>query len=196
MRAFKPLTIERVLESVQYDQVGGCWLWDATTDTPGYAQLGSNGQRVAVHRWVLEQRLGRSLQPGLLACHRCNISYCVNPNHIYEGTWSDNARDRERAHGPRVGVKITRRKGPKLASDQARAIFLSLSSDEEIARNYGISAATVAKIKRGEMWRSQTKDLGPVRRRPAHRPRGTGRPFITVAMRRAMRRKGLLIGNG
>lgn len=180
--------MERVLLRVQFEQMSGCWLWEATLDTPGYPQIGAERKRVAVHRWVLEQRLGRPIKPRWLACHRCNTPCCVNPDHLYEGTWSDNARDRERTHGPRAHKRTV---GPKLTAEQAREIFVSSEEDFALAAIYAVNVRVIRAIWRGRSWRLHTVDLGPVRpRRNGIYKRGKRRPFVTVAMRRAWRRKG------
>lgn len=44
-------------------------------------------------RWILEQKLGRPIESGKIACHRCDNKLCIEPEHIYEGTYRSNALD-------------------------------------------------------------------------------------------------------
>lgn len=44
-------------------------------------------------RVVLERKLGRPIRPRRLACHHCNNGLCIEPEHIYEGTYRTNALD-------------------------------------------------------------------------------------------------------
>jgi hypothetical protein len=72
---------------------------DGCMDPPGaYAgasnQVCIDGKRFKMHRLALERKLGRPIKPGYLACHTCDWKSCVNPDHLYEGTYSDNQRDR------------------------------------------------------------------------------------------------------
>lgn len=61
---------------------------------PRHGYMNVEGTPKGVHRIALEYKLGRPIKPGLLACHRCDVMTCVNPDHIYEGTRQDNADDR------------------------------------------------------------------------------------------------------
>ena len=49
---------------------------------------------VRVHRWVWSQAFG-AIPPGLYICHRCDNPRCVTLGHLFLGTPTDNARDRE-----------------------------------------------------------------------------------------------------
>ena len=59
----------------------------------GYPRRRINGKYVYLNRYILEQKLGRPIRVGYEACHSCNITNCIEPEHIYEGTHSDNMRD-------------------------------------------------------------------------------------------------------
>jgi hypothetical protein len=52
-----------------------------------------NGKDRKASRLALERKLGRPIKPGYLACHHCDNPSCVNQDHIYEGTQSDNIKD-------------------------------------------------------------------------------------------------------
>lgn len=88
-RRFKELTIENG---------EACWSWRGGFDEDGYPRFGMRrGTSYSGHVIALELRLDRPLNPGKIACHNCNNSSCVNPTHLYEGTWSSNVEDRERS---------------------------------------------------------------------------------------------------
>lgn len=72
----------------------GCWLWIGglrRASSPNW-QYGMF-RRQAAHRYSLEQKLGRRLTAGEHACHRCDTPLCVNPDHLFAGTATDNAYD-------------------------------------------------------------------------------------------------------
>ena len=51
------------------------------------------GKTVTTARIVLEKKLGRPIQDGYFALHKCNNRGCINPDHIYEGNRSQNMLD-------------------------------------------------------------------------------------------------------
>jgi hypothetical protein len=53
-----------------------------------------DGKAFLLSRIVLERKLKRKIKPGLLALHHCDIKACINPKHLYEGTYGENIFDR------------------------------------------------------------------------------------------------------
>lgn len=68
-----------------------CWLWFGPSDKHGYGIWNMNGQRWSAHRFALYLTKGKELT--LNALHKCDNPPCVNPNHLYEGTQSQNMVD-------------------------------------------------------------------------------------------------------
>jgi hypothetical protein len=59
----------------------------------GYPRRNINGKFIYLNRHILEQKLGRPVKEGYEACHSCNNTKCIEPEHIYEGTHQDNMWD-------------------------------------------------------------------------------------------------------
>lgn len=82
---------ERFWQKV-YDE-GGCWSWrGATTGTEERrGRFHFNGKMVmATHiAWLL----ANGCLPSKLLLHTCDNGNCVNPSHLYEGDYRQNAQD-------------------------------------------------------------------------------------------------------
>lgn len=70
----------------------GCWLWDGPIVLKGYGCFSFKQKRRFAHRVSWELYKG-SIPSGMLICHRCDIPSCVNPEHLFPGTYSDNIND-------------------------------------------------------------------------------------------------------
>lgn len=69
---------------------GGCWLWP---DGRGrYGAMATLDGTARVHRvsWaVFKGKIPR----GMGVCHRCDVTRCINPKHLFLGTQTENMRD-------------------------------------------------------------------------------------------------------
>jgi hypothetical protein len=86
--------IYRIFDSIKPDECGCLIYPKAPSSIEFYIGIEIKGARFKAHRLVLERKLGRPIKPLFCALHICDNRSCVNPNHIYEGTYRDNMRDR------------------------------------------------------------------------------------------------------
>ncbi len=70
-----------------------CWPWTGTKTRAGYGRISRNGRRYVATRLSWEIANGKPFPEGKFACHSCDNPNCVNPNHIWPGTLSENTRD-------------------------------------------------------------------------------------------------------
>lgn len=70
-----------------------CWPWPGKTNRDGYGLAWCEGGFALAHRLVYEATKG-----ALRSCalHTCDNPPCCNPIHLFDGTRTENARDRDR----------------------------------------------------------------------------------------------------
>jgi len=72
----------------------GCLEWQRGRLPKGYGRLRWRGKRMTASRVSLEIKLGRPVASDLFALHTCDNPPCFLPDHLYEGTRSDNEQDK------------------------------------------------------------------------------------------------------
>ena len=116
---------------------GECRIAQASLTKAGYPVATINKRTAYLHRLSLEARIGRPLQAGEFACHRCHKPACINPNHLYAGSHRENMSDMVQAGRAapmqRIGEAAPNR---KLTANQVR----------DIRRRYAAGAVTLAEL--------------------------------------------------
>lgn len=158
------------------DKSGDCWIWTgAKCDGYGVFRLsGPKKENIRAHRFAYEREHGKLL-PGLHLCHKCDNPSCVRPEHLFVGTNYDNIAD-SMMKGRRKGVPRKKwgpdhpqRINPDLVlrgeshgmthlTEQSirdiRAADISRYGDLiKLARQFGVSDATILRIRKRAVWR-------------------------------------------
>jgi hypothetical protein len=69
-----------------------CWEWKGYILPSGYGQFRVGHKKIKAHRFAWEFFIG-PIQDNKMVLHKCDNKKCVNPNHLYLGTHSDNMTD-------------------------------------------------------------------------------------------------------
>ena len=153
--------INRFLHNVDYSGLpNSCWLWTGhVQQRTGYGTISINGRELRVHRVAYFLEHGR-INDSLMVLHTCDVRLCVNPAHLYQGTATDNNRDKSRrGRVPRMYGETNGR--AKLTRRTVRAIRRMLADKAggrcglrqyKIALHFGVSQATVSYLKNGGRW--------------------------------------------
>lgn len=70
----------------------GCWIWMLSLNADGYGSLCIDKMFKRAHRLSWELHKGE-IPIGMSVLHKCDIPACVNPDHLFLGTQSDNMKD-------------------------------------------------------------------------------------------------------
>ena len=107
--------------------VGDCWIWtkccSGGREGFRYGQLKVNGKVTLAHRYSYSLFNG-AISDGLHVLHRCDVPSCVNPEHLFLGTNTDNIADSVNKNR-RKGITRNRPSGLKYNySDESKARWL------------------------------------------------------------------------
>jgi len=150
----------------------GCWIWTASIRTDGYGQFGWKGRIIGAHKFSYMLFVGDVPDP-LVVCHRCDNQLCVNPDHLFLDTQSENVWDMRRknrnfrATGNMNGMrrrpdrvaKGEKHGQAKLTRETVKAIkrFAKLGwKPKEIADHFGVGPSTIRDVLTGKTWKGDT----------------------------------------
>jgi hypothetical protein len=120
----------------------GCLFWLGAPNARGYCYIEYKGKSFRVHRLAWELAFG-TIPDNLHVLHKCDITVCVNPNHLFLGTHTDNMQDK---------TNKGRAAKEKLTVADIVAIRKDYRPQETIAKEYDIKQWTVSRIKARKSW--------------------------------------------
>lgn len=150
MYTFKE-TLEKRSEKITES---GCVIWTGAIELNGYGVITKNNKKLFVHRLAYTLHKGE-IPANKHVLHSCDVSCCINPEHLRLGTPADNAKDREQRLRMKHVTGDANGKS-KLTSAQVLAIKTRLLGTESyfrIARDYSVKAGTIQDIHNGRTWK-------------------------------------------
>lgn len=130
--------VKQRFESKIYYSIDGCWYWTGPINRGGYGLLRVDGKNIGSHRLSYLIYKG-DFKQSLFVCHTCDNRACVNPDHLFLGTMTDNMRDMWRKQR---GVSSPGEKSgsARLTEKDVLAIRAARETVDyrEIAKKYGI----------------------------------------------------------
>lgn len=144
---------ERFWEKVDRGNPDECWEWIGARNSQGYGVLQVNRKPYAAHRFSYELESGHSAGT-LCVLHRCDNPPCVNPDHLFLGTFSDNTRDMFEKH--RAPSRAGELHGMhKLTENEVRSIRRQRATGSrvvELSEEYGVTVGTIYRIVSRKLW--------------------------------------------
>jgi hypothetical protein len=147
---------ERFWSKVQ--KADGCWLWTAADNGNGYGVLGHERRNLYAHRLSYELAFG-PIPEGLYICHRCDVTRCVNPAHLFAATQLENIRDMM-SKGRLKAYDRHGERNPRAVMTAARVVELrGLRAAgwtlARLAQHFGIGISQAHRISRGLSWNGE-----------------------------------------
>jgi len=145
-------TVARFWAKVDKRGPDDCWLWTAVRMPVGYGKFWHLGKTLLAHRFAMEAS-GASAE-GMIVCHRCDNPPCVNPAHLFLGTYKDN-RDDMVAKGraiPARGAQLPQAVVSETIVSEIRKLR-GIERQKDIGARWGISQQTVSEIMLRKIWR-------------------------------------------
>lgn len=154
--------LERFEQRYQPEPNSGCWLWLGHIGKTGYGQIkmrSTDTRSNGAHRASYELFCGE-IGAGALVCHRCDNRSCVNPDHLFLGSYKDNFEDAKKKGRLRWNAdrKARAPKGEqhhqaKLTWGDVMRIRASDDAGIDLAQKYGVTPTQISKIRQGKAWR-------------------------------------------
>lgn len=132
----------------------GCWLW--TGAIAGEKMRYGRYRNIPAHRYSYELHVG-PIERGKIICHKCDNPYCVNPDHLWQGTHKENTEDMVRKgraafinSGTFVNGEQHRR--ARLTAELALDIAARHQSSRAAAKEYGVHRSLIQDVRAGRTW--------------------------------------------
>lgn len=134
---------DRFLEKVKIAE-NSCHEWQSTMHRDGYGKFWYNGKTLAAHRvaWLLFKG---EIPADKWVLHKCDNRRCVNVDHLYIGTPSDNVRDKV----DRCEWWGNMRHSQDIIDEAIRLYRETPMTQQAVADHLGISQIMVSRYSRG-----------------------------------------------
>jgi hypothetical protein len=132
----------------------GCREW-TSVKSKGYGKIFINGRSPIVHRLLWEITHNCKLPKEMKVCHKCDNRACINMDHLFLGTQSENMLDCVRK-GRNQDVSGEKNGYAKLNWEKVYEIrekYKNGIPKQEIANQYGVTYMTITHITRNKTWR-------------------------------------------
>lgn len=147
--------VDKLLSNIQ-EQPDGCWMYTGTKDGSGYGQMQCDGVRKRAHVVSYEYHIG-PITNGMYVCHRCDRPCCVNPEHLFLGSHTDNVQDMwAKGRGVLQNTQGINNGQATLSDEKVieiRRLYERGMGQTKIGNMFSIDNSTIWKIVHRKTWR-------------------------------------------
>lgn len=118
-----------------------CHTWLGSKSPNGYGLFTENGRRTTAHKIAWEREHG-PVTDGRHIDHLCRNRDCVNPEHLEPVP---------------CAINIRRGRSSSLTDEIAAAMRVATGPQAQIAARFGVSQATVSRVRSGRTWRTAAR---------------------------------------
>ena len=135
----------------------GCWIWTGYRNADGYGRMVKRHGTQNVHRIAYIEFVG-PVPDRMCVCHKCDVRACVNPEHLFLGTQTENIADMD-SKGRRRKYVPEEMWNTRLTADDVKSIreMATIGGGRGhirgIAKQFGISRTHVYRILSGNVWK-------------------------------------------
>jgi hypothetical protein len=133
--------IERFMDKVIPEPNSGCWLWDGAANENDYGRFRINGRTIQSHRFSYSIFFGE-FDDQMHVLHKCDVTCCVNPNHLFLGTHQENIKD----------MDMKKRRASKLDDGKIKYIKSSNKSAVSLAKELGVTRQSIHNVRSQRTW--------------------------------------------
>ena len=127
----------------------GCWKWQGGMKDNGYGLHCYGKSQKGAHVRALEIE-GHKIPKGMCVCHKCNNRSCVNPDHLYVGTYKQNSADQLRAGNRLQGETHY---NAKLSEKDVKKIRSSKQGLLTLAEKYNVTDGAIRAVINRKTWK-------------------------------------------
>ncbi len=112
--------LEKLWKHTRIEESTGCRLWIGSRNTQGYGRILIDGKNKYVHRISYNELVKKTDNLILHKDWICPHKNCWNPEHLYEGTYSDNTIDKHKKHGHPMSSRTHCRNGHEYTKENTK----------------------------------------------------------------------------